>query len=299
MEDKFYVRTIIRDDNERFDFDGSEIYLSTDNTLLVRPQIQSSDVEYTDANGGEMIRQRLLTHEQVFNGTIYPRTTDYWTLYFQLSAFFKINHNYRIVYIQKDGGLFSQAGAWLSSQNLQIIPQPKEDYSTFSVGFKLKSSSMFEYVEDGSGNEIFANIVTLPLVSASPGGEKWDTIGLVWDTIGGKWDAGNGGVQDVSVDSVVPIYPVWTVLGPSINPQLQNNTTDTVAVYNATVASGQTLVVDFGAGVARLDGAVVTRNISGQVKFNPGINVAGFNSDGGSTASSTIAWNNVIGGSDG
>lgn len=294
MDGKFYVRTILRDDGERLDFDAHELYLSADNVLLNRPEVSSTDVDYTDADGGEMISQRLSVHQQDFNGIVYPRTTPYFTLYTTLTGFFQINHLYKIVYKQSDGSLFAQQDAWIS-QNLQIPIQPLENYSNFSVSFKFRTSSLFSYREDSSGNEILSNTVTLPLLSASSGGESWDTVGQVWDTVGEVWLAGNGGVQTVFIDSISRIYPLWTVVGPCINPSLQNNTTDMVATYTGTVAAGQTLVVDFVAGVAKLDGAIVTRNVSGQVGCDPGDNVMGFNSTGGSTSSSTIWWNNIIG----
>lgn len=294
MEGKLYVRSIIRDDDERFDFDSNEVFLSTDNVLLIRPDIDSSEVQYTDIDGGEMIHQRLQTPAQAFNGIIYPKTTDYWTLYLRLTAFFKVNHTYKLVYKRADGTLFAQHGAWMAN-NIQVPPQPREDYSEWSVGFKLQSASLYEYAEDGSGGEVFANSVDLPLLTASSGGKKWDSVGGVWDSVGGVWEAGNGGVQTVNVASVEPVYPVWTVVGLCINPSLQNNTTDSVAYYDGTVGAGQTLVVDFAAGEARLDGALVTRNIGGIVSFTPGDNIAGFNSDGGTATESTIAWNNIIG----
>jgi len=294
MDSRFYVRTIVRDDGEKFTFDANEIHLSSDNTLLVRPDIDSSEVQYTDTDGGEMIYQRLQVPAQTFNGVVYPKTTPYWTLYYSLAAFFKINHTYRIIYKRVDGTLFAQRGAWLH-ENLQLPPQPREDYSNFSVGFKLQSAAIYEYAEDGSGNEVYANTVTLPLLSASSGGEQWGTVGQEWDSVGSIWEAGNGGVQSVSVASVSTVYPVWTVVGSAVNPSLQNNTTDTVATYNGTVGAGQTLVVNFETGVAKLDGALVSRNVSSQVSFAPGINIAGFNSTGGTAASSTISWNNILG----
>lgn len=297
IADKFYVRSVVRDDGERLDFDGREIYLDRENSLLVRPEIQSSEVEYTDISGGEMIHQRQMTHAQSFNGIMYPRFSDYWILYFKLSAFFKINRKYTVVYRQRGGALFAQHGAWLS-QSLQIEPKAEEDYSRFSFGMKFNNGSIFEYAEDDDGDEIFANSVQLPLITASAGGELWDSIGQVWDSVGEVWEAGDGGVQSVFIASVSRIYPMWTVKGPCVNPLLQNNTTDTVATYSGTVSTGQTLTVDFTSGEARLDGALVTRNMSGQIYFEPGINIAGFNSDGGSASYSRLEWNNVIGGGD-
>lgn len=294
MIDKFYVAKIVRDDAVSFEFDANEIYLSTNNTMLIRPEISSTDVDYTDVDGGEMIMQKLPPQVQPFEGIIYPKTSDYWDMYFKLVAFFKINHYYTIIYKKKSGQLFAQRNAWLIN-NLQVSPPADEDVSTFSVGFKVKNSSLYEYLEDSEGNEIYANTATLPLLSAAAGGEEWDTVGQKWDTVGSIWSAGNGGVQNISINSVVAIYPVWTVKGSAVNPVLQNNTTDTLAKYEGTVAVGQTLVVDFSTGVATLDGAIVSRNITGQVKFNPGMNLSGFNSDGGTATNSTIKWNNVIG----
>lgn len=292
--DKFYVKKIVRDDNVTLEFDQYEIYLSTNNTLLINPEIDSTDVNYTDVDGGEMIQQKLPPQVQPFEGILYPQETDYWTLYFKLKSFFKINHYYTIIYVKKSGQMFAHRGAWLNN-NLQLSPIANEEYSVFTVGYKTKNSLLYEYAEDEQGNEVYANKATLPLLSAATGGELWDSVGQVYNTVGSVWDAGNGGVQEISINSVSAIYPLWRVVGPSVNPVLQNNTTDTVAEYEGTVAAGQTLVVDFALGIAKLDGALVSRNISGQVNFAPGLNVAGFNSDGGSTTSSTIEWNNVIG----
>ncbi len=295
MDDKFYVKKIIRDDNMHFEFDGHEIYLAAENTLLSRPEIETTDINYTETDGGEMIHQKLPPPAQDFAGLIVPRDSDYWTLYSRLTAFFQINHYYKIVYVRRDGKLFARHNAWMAN-NLQLSPNAREDHSPFTVGFKVQNSLLYEYAEDGDGNEIFANTVILPLLSSATGGEVWDEIGEVWDNVGGEWEFGGGGVQSVNVDSITKIYPFWTVKGLSINPILQNNTTDTVAKYDGTVAVGQTLRVDFATGEAWLDTAKVSRNVSGQVSFAPNMNIAGFNHDGGTTENSEIAWNNVIGG---
>lgn len=293
MDNKFYVRTIWRDDNERFDFDGSNIYLAADNSLLPSPEIESSEIQYTDVDGGEMLHQRLQIGDMLLNGVMFPRNSGYWDLYTEIRTFFKINHWYRIVYRNAAGELFAQRGAWLS-QNLQLPVQPHEDHAKWSIGFKLQSSALYEYAEDDEGNEIYANTVTIPLLTANAGGQKWNTVGQEWDTNGQVWLAG-GGLQTISVASTNLVYPVWTVVGSATNPSLQNSTTDSIAVYNGTVESGQTLIVDFAAQRATLDGTVVTRYVSGLVGFDPGDNLVGFNIDSGSATSSTIAWNNEIG----
>lgn len=293
MDNKLYIKKFIRDDGETLSFDGTEIYLAKDNTLLTRPDPNTTAVNFTEADGGEMIRQQNTTYDQPINGIIIPKSTDYWSLAQQLSLFFKIKHNYKIIYIKKDGSMFAVSNAWISS-GLQIIPVSHEEYSQWSITFTIGNVAWTEYSENSQGQETYSNTVTLPLLSAGLGGEKWDSVGLVADNVGEVWEDGAGGVQTVNIASTQAIYPVWVVEGPCVNPKLQNNTTDTLAEYDGTVASGQTLTVDFTAGVAYLDTALVTRNVSGIVSFMPGENLAGFNSDGGATSTSTISWNNVI-----
>lgn len=295
MAKRFYIKKIIRDDGVNLVFDRKEIYLTGANTdLSQNGDIDSTDVEYTETNGGEMVAQRVASAENDYSGAIISRTTPYWALRSQIKAFFVINHCYRVIFAKIDGTMFAKNDFWLS-KNLQIPVGPNENYSPFTFSLKNGNMKMYEYAEDNSDNEIFANSVQLPLISSSTGGQVWDSVGQVYDAVGSVWEGGSGGVQNVNIASISRIYPVWTVKGLSVNPTLQNNTTDTVAKYNGTVGAGQTLVVDFAAGTATLDGAIVSRNLSGVVNFNPGQNVAGFNADGGTTTKSTIQWNNVIG----
>ena len=293
MDGKLYIKKIIRDDGEQLEFDGEEILLAEKNTLLVRPDPSTTAVEYTEADGGEMVRQRNAIYNQTINGLIIPNTSGYWGLSSKLGKFFKVNKNYQIVYIKSDMSMFKVENAWISS-GLQIIPVPYEEYSEWNITFAIGNPNWFEYAEDSGGSEIYSNNVILPLLTANAGGEIWDVVGLSSDNVGEEWEKGAGGVQTVSIASTQAIYPVWTVVGPCVNPTLQNNTTDTVAEYDGTVASGQTLVVDFAEGVARLNTALVTRNVSGLVSLAPGENTLGFNSDGGTTETSTISWNNII-----
>lgn len=293
MDDKLYIYKFIRDDGEKFIFDANELYLAKNNTLLVRPDPNTTAVSYTEADGGEMIRQKNNTYVQKVNGLIIPKTTDYWVLCSTMSQFFQINHTYKIVYKKKNGGMFAISNAWISD-GLQIIPVPNELYSKWDISFTIGNVNWTDYAENSSGDEIYSNNVTLSLVTLSAGGEVWDNVGEVWDNVGGKWESGTGGAQTVNIASTKAIYPVWVVEGPCVNPSLVNNTTDTSASYDGTVASGQTLTVDFQNSVAYLDTALVTRLVEGIVKFDPGENLVSFSSDGGATTESTISWNNII-----
>lgn len=293
MDDKLYIYRIDRDDGEKLEFDAEEIYLAADNTLLVRPDPETTAVTYTGADGGEMIRQQLGLYEQPIRGLIVPRTTDYWDLALKLSRFFQINYTYKIIYKRVDGTLFATGGAWIA-EGLQIEPVPYERYAEWSVGFTIGETVWYTYAEDESGEEIFTNNVTLPLVTSDAGGEIWDSVGLSSDETGEEWEAGAGGVQTVNIQSTQVIYPVWTVEGPCTNPILANNTRDEAASFDGTVASGQTLTVNFADGTAYVNTTLATRYVSGTVGLQPGDNNIYFNSDGGDTESCTISWNDAV-----
>ena len=174
MEGKLYIKKFIRDDGETLSFDGEEIYLAENNTLLVRANPATTAVEYTESDGGEMIRQRNATYVQTIKGLIVPKTSTYWDLETQLSLFFKINHTYKIIYVKKDGSMFAISDAWIS-MGLQIVPVPHETYSEWSIDFTIGNNGWREYMEDESGKEIYANNVVLPLISAASGGEVWES----------------------------------------------------------------------------------------------------------------------------
>lgn len=293
--DRFYIKKIIRDDDTSLVFDRNEIFLTSDNTDLdANGEISSTEVDYTETDGGEMVHQRTAPVEIEFVGAIIPKATAYKTLRMKLLQFFVKNHTYEIIFIMRDGTMYSRKNAWLS-KNIQLPTEANELQATFTFSMKIGDKNRYEYSEDADGNEVFANSVELPLMSASSGGEVWDDVGEVWDDVGEVWETGGGGVQEVNIASTSKTYPIWVVRGSAINPSLQNNTTDTTATYNGTVAEGQTLVVDFAAGTAYLDSAPVTRNISGQVSFAAGANTVGFNTDGGNATKSTIQWNNIVG----
>lgn len=286
----FYIKKIIRNDKAKLEFDQFELYLDEENTLLTRPEIATTAIDYTEADGGEMIAQRLLSTEQPINGIIIPKTTDYWTLRNRLADFFKTGHNYFIVYEKKDGGgLFKSGAAWIS-ENLQVPPEPREDFSRFTITLGIGSALYQEYAENESGEEIYTHNVDVGISTVTSGGLVWDARGLVWDEKL-RWKGGNGGAQQIVLQSSVSVYPIWVVAGVSVSPEIRNDTNGTVATYAGTIGEGQTLTVDFSTGTADLDGVNVTRNLKGELRLDPGANKVAFET-GGAVRSSTIKWNN-------
>lgn len=172
MNGKLYIKKFIRDDGETLSFDAEEIYLSENNTLLVRSDPATTAVEFTEEDGGEMIRQRGATYSQPVSGLIVPKSTEYWALCVRLSRFFILNHTYKIVYIKRDGSMFSMNRAWINA-GLQIVPVPYENYSTWTIEFRIGDSFWTEYAEDSQGKEIYSSSVELPLLTAGTGGEVW------------------------------------------------------------------------------------------------------------------------------
>lgn len=299
MSKLFYIKKIVRDDKATLTFDRYEVYLDEENSLINRPEISTTAVDYTEADGGEMIAQRLLAGSQVINGIIIPKQNDYWTLRNRLTAFFQTNHTYYIVYEKASGGelvagaKFKTGTCWIS-ENLQCYPEPRENFSRFTVTLGIGAAGYQEYAEDDQGEEIYANSVTIGLVDATTGGLDYDTVGQVWDSVGQVWEAGDGGLQPLTTQSTSYVYPVWTVTGTAVKPSIRNNQNGTEAVYNDTVAEGQTLVVDFSNGTAKLDGVDVSRSLSGELRLEPGANLIGFEIESGTITSSTLEWNNYI-----
>jgi|GEM_PF-1517750 len=301
MENYFYIKKLVRDDGATLEFDAEEVFLAEDNAnLLMRPDVETTAIDYTEADGGEMIAQKLPSFEQEINGLIFAKNTDYWTLRSRLTAFFQIKHTFFIVYTKASreagvtGELFRSGDAWIST-NLQVPPTPTEEYSNWSVGLTIGSPALQQYAENAAGQEIPANSVPIGLISGATGGSQWDAKGQVWDSVGQVWTTGEGGLKNISVDSELDVYPTWVISGTAVNPSIRNNTTRTEATYNGTVAAGQTLVVDFREGTAKLDGVVVSKNLSGELKLARGSNAVGFETEGGDATTSTLTWNNYLG----
>lgn len=173
MDDKLYIKKFIRDDGKTLSFDAEEIYLASENTLLVRTDPSTTAIEFTEADGGEMIRQRGAIYTQPINGLIVPHTTTYWELCAELSQFFRFNHTYKIIYVKIDGSMFAVNNAWIST-GLQIVPVPHEDYSQWSIEFSIGNTAWTDYAENEQGEQIYSNTVTLPLLTANAGGEIWE-----------------------------------------------------------------------------------------------------------------------------
>lgn len=124
-----------------------------------------------------------------------------------------------------------------------------------------------------------------------------DGGGVVWDSIGATWEEGTGGGPTmISVNSIDNVYPVWTLTGPAINPQISVLTTNTTLSYTGSITASQTLSVDMFNKTATLNGTSVIGNVSGDwVYLKPGINRVTYTTNNADAPDSTIWWQEIVG----
>lgn len=130
---------------------------------------------------------------------------------------------------------------------------------------------------------------SLPAILSFIGSES-GTGGAVWDGDGG------GGTATVTVGSIDNVYPVLTITGPANNPTIENVTTQTSIAYAGNVIEGQELVIDMNAQTAKLNGANVIGDISGDwLYFAPGDNKVAYATSNNDAPEATIEWSEVVG----
>lgn len=121
--------------------------------------------------------------------------------------------------------------------------------------------------------------------------------GVVWDNYGAEWEEGTGGGPTmVNIDSIDNVYPVLTLTGPAVNPQISVLTTNTTLSYSGTVTSSQELKIDMFNKTATLNGASVVGNVSGDwVYLKPGVNRITYTTNNADAPDSTIWWQEIVG----
>lgn len=121
--------------------------------------------------------------------------------------------------------------------------------------------------------------------------------GVVWDNYGAEWEEGTGGGPTmVNVDSIDNVYPVLTLTGPAVNPQISVLTTNTTLSYSGTITSSQELKIDMFNKTATLNGASVVGNVSGDwVYLKPGVNRITYTTNNADAPDSTLWWQEIVG----
>lgn len=295
----FILALFIRDDGERFLL-GSDAYEFKEKQIhFIANSFDNDIVEVQGDDGVLLAGQVRRSSVQNFEGYIGDATVSKSDIENYRQAFFRFfrkNYHYTVVYIFPDGTAIQRRKGFIVD-----APEVKEIWQYFpeySIGINFEDVNYYSYSEDSTGTETYDKSATIYLsTGATEGGLIWDNVGVEWDNIGAEWEAGAGaGPTTVLVDSIDRVYPVWTVTGPAINPQLSILTTNTTLNYTGTVTAGQTLIIDMFNKTATLNGSSVIKNISGDwIYFNPGNNRVTYTTTNADADASIIKWQEVVG----
>ncbi len=295
----FILALFIRDDDERFLL-GDGNYEFTAEQLHFSANTMANDVVEVQGNDGYMLAGQVRRPGvQSFDGYIGNGTTpktDVETARRAFFAFFRKNFFYKVIYIFPDGTAIQRKKGFLV--DAPVVEELYQIYPKYHVGLNFEDINYYQYNEDANGNEIFGKMAEIKLTtSTGTGGLIWDAVGVVWDNLGATWEeSSGGGPTTVPIDSIDNIYPIWTVTGPALNPELSNITTGETLSYTGNVTSGSTLVIDMFNKTAKLNGTSVIGNVSGDwVHFEPGNNRVTYTTDNTNATSSKIEWQEIVG----
>ena len=211
-----------------------------------------------------------------------------------------VNSGGRIVFVNPISGGATVASSvnewrtWLNSHNTSVyyvLATPTDTKITnASLVTQLNALGTMRLFIGGNNLTVQATGTNLP----GPISFKYYTS---VNMTGAEWEeGGSGGATVVEVDSITNIYPIWKVTGPAVNPALSVITTNTTIQYSGTITGTQTLEVDMFNKTAKLNGASVIGNISGDwVNFSPGTNRVLYTADNTDALPSTIEWQEVVG----
>lgn len=300
VETKCYILALfVRDDGQRFLL-GSGRYEFKDTQLHFMPNTIQNDVVEVQGNDGYLLAGQVRRPgSQSFDGYIGDGTTlksdveEYRQDFFQ---FFRKNYFYQVIYVFSDGTAIQRKRGFLVDD--ATVQELYQQYPEYHVALNFEDVNYYSYSENEEGEEIYAKSALLYLSAGeTSGGLVWDEVGVEWDNIGAIWEeGGGGGPTTVEVDSIDKVYPIWTITGPAVNPQLSVLTTNTTLNYTGTVTESQTLVIDMFNKTAKLNGTSVVGNISGDwANFAPGNNRIVYTTNNADAKPSLIEWQEVVG----
>lgn len=290
------IALFIRDDGERLRLgDGLYDFLEKQQHFTA-DKITNTTVDVQGGNGVLLAGQVRRASTQIFQGYVGDGTiskTETQTARREFINFFRDNHYFEVIYVMPDGSAVKrQRGFLVNAPEVRDLWQMSPQYS---VGLGFEDVNYYRYNEDAEGNELYGQEALLPLYNAPTGGYEWDDEGLIWDDLGAVSLPGVGGTAEINIDSTDYVYPIWTVVGPAVNPSLENLTTSQGVSYAGTVAAGQILEVDMLNQTATIGGVNVLDRLSGDwMSFVPGINRINFKAENDNAGNSTIKWAEIV-----
>ena len=300
IQTKCYILALfIRDDGERFLL-GSGYYEFAKKQLHFAPNSIANDIIEVQGNDGYLLAGQVKRPgSQSFDGYIGDGTTaktEVETRRRDFLRFFQKNYFYKVVYIFPDGTAAQRERGFLVDE--PTVKELYQIYPEYHVALNFEDVNYYSYSENEQGEENYAKSAIIYLsTGGASGGLIWDEVGVVWDAIGAEWEAGSGGgPTTVEVDSIANVFPIWTVRGPAVNPQLSVLSTNTTIRYDGTVDSSQVLVIDMFNKTATLNGTSVIGDVEGDwANFVPGNNRVAYTTNNADALPSTIEWQEIVG----
>lgn len=178
----FILALFIRDDGERFLL-GDNGYDFMDSQLhFVANTIENDEVEKQGVDGTMLAGQVRRSSVQSFDGYVGDATTPKSTIEQMrrdFIAFFAKGHHFRVVYVDCNRDAWQRKGGYLVD-----APEVKELWQIhpeYHVGLNFEDVNYYEYDENAEGEEILANVLSVPISSEIEGGLVWDNDGAISD----------------------------------------------------------------------------------------------------------------------
>lgn len=290
------IALFIRDDNERLVLGDGDYDFKESQQHFAANTINNTTIDVQGNDGVLLAGQTRKASKQSFDGyvgSVGVSKTEVETLRRQFITFFRTGHRFEVVYVFPDGSSIKrQRGFLVDAPRVEELWQIHPEYH---VALNFEDVNYYRYDEDEEGNELYGQSATLLLYNAVTGGLIWDNVGLTWDNLGVISNPGMGGTTTLNINSIVYVYPIWTVKGPADNPTLENLTTGQKISYKGRISPGQTLEVDMLNQTATLNGTNVLQNLIGDwLNFIPGRNRINYITDNDNALNSNIKWSEVV-----
>lgn len=222
-ERNWILALFIRSDGERLLL-GDGMYEFKDDMQHFAPnEISSTTVEVQGGDGTLLGGQVRRAGTQEFNGYVGDATntkTEVEEARREFINFFKTNRFYEVIYIFTDGSAIKrQRGFLVDAPSVQELYQIHPEYH---VALTFEDVNYYRYLENAAGEEIYGQRVLIPAATSTIGGFVWDEVGLVWDDVGAVCTGGAVGNTIIQNNGEGNIYPIWTIVGPAAEPQLEN-----------------------------------------------------------------------------
>lgn len=294
----FILAMFKRDDGERFLL-GSGAYEFKDSQLHFSANTYSNDVvEVQGADGALLAGQVRRASAQSFDGYVGDGATGKTrveALRLEFFGFFQKNHFYTAVYIFPDGtAVQRQRGYIVDAPAVQELYQNAPEYH---VALNFEDVNYYRYAEDAEGNEAYSLSALVYSTYEITGGWQWDSAGGVFDDLGAVWEAGQGGTPNfITNNSIANVLPTITITGEASNPVIENATTGQTLTYTGNITASQTLVINVNEKTAKLNGANVLGNVSGDwLWLAPGVNHLVYTNKTSAVTYATVSWQEIVG----